>query len=44
MFSESGLLMNCESAGFARSEFAADYPPFGIVWEKWSRGLTLRKA
>ncbi len=44
VFSKSGLSANCETAGFARTEFAADYPPFGIVWDKWSRGLTLRKA
>ncbi len=44
VFSKSGLLANCESAGFSRITFAEDYLPFGIVWDKWSRGLTLRKA
>jgi hypothetical protein len=30
-------------AGFLKISLAADYPPFGIVWEAWSRGLVLRK-
>jgi len=42
IFSKSGLLANCEAAGFAVT-MAEDYPAYGIVWEKWSRGMILRK-
>ncbi len=38
VFSKSGLLANCERAGFADAGIGPDYPPFGIIWDKWSRG------
>ena len=44
VFSKSGLLANCAAAGFAEATFAADYAPFGIVWDAWSRGLVLRSG
>lgn len=43
VFSKNGLLANCEAAGFVGTSFAENYPPFGIVWDAWSRGLLLRR-
>jgi SAM-dependent methyltransferase len=44
VFSKGGLLANCAAAGFSEISMAQDYPPLGIVWEPWSRGLILRKS
>jgi SAM-dependent methyltransferase len=42
VFSKEGLLANCRASGF-EVELADDHPPFGILWEPWSRGMVLRK-
>ncbi len=44
VFSERDLMANCRTAGFGRIVVAEDYPPFGIVWEPWARGLILRRT
>jgi SAM-dependent methyltransferase len=42
-FSTSGIAANCEAAGFTMT-IAEDDLKYGIVWEKWSRGMILRKV
>jgi len=42
VFSEQGLLANCRAAGFQEIKQAEDYEPWGIRWEPWARGRTLR--
>jgi SAM-dependent methyltransferase len=42
VFSIDGLLANCKAAGFDAA-LAEDNPDWGIRWDKWSRGMVLRK-
>jgi SAM-dependent methyltransferase len=42
VFSEKDLLANCSAAGFTEIAIAEDYLPYGILWEPWARGFTLK--
>lgn len=43
-FSTRGLAANCEAAGLTMTIADETDLRYGIVWEKWSRGLILRKV
>jgi hypothetical protein len=43
-FSTSGIAANCEAAGLTMTIAEETDMRYGIVWEKWSRGMVLRKS
>jgi len=43
-FSVSGIAANCEAAGLTMTIAEETDLRYGIVWEKWSRGMVLRKS
>lgn len=42
VFSDKGLVANCQAAGFTEIRIAEDCAEWGIEWEPWARGLVLR--